>query len=126
MSWPISNYLVIKSNKETFKTILNLFVDLKSDTTTYEKFCTPEEIKAFDVTRGISITLDQKAQSIDFITNFNPAVPIVEKLAKLFPAVNFEYDYELLDNEEHEVFDIYSNGVLVSREDKVVTWHEDE
>ena len=44
MSWPINNTLTIKSDENTFETILNLFADLDNDTTTYEKFCTEDEI----------------------------------------------------------------------------------
>ena len=126
MSWPINNTLTIKSDENTFETILNLFADLDNDTTTYEKFCTEDEIKSFDVTRGIEIDVDTDEQSIFFRTNFDPAVPVVVKLATLFPAVTFEYAYEKVDDEEHDMFDIYSGGVLVSREDEIVTWHEED
>ena len=126
MSYPINNGLHIKSDKKTFKTIMNLFVDLENDTTTYEKFCTAEEIKAFDVTRGNSIGVDSKEQAIYFVTNFDPIVPVIEKLVKLFPAVDFEYSYEMLDDEEHEMCDYYSGGVLVKREDEIVTWDEED
>ncbi len=112
-NYPISNGLHIKSDKKTFKTIMNLFVDLENDITTYENFCTAEEIKAFDVTRGNSIGFDSKEQAIYFITNFDPIVPVIEKLVKL-PAVDFEYSYEMVDDEEHEMCDYYSGGVLVS------------
>ena len=126
MSWPINNTLTIKSDENTFETILNLFADLDNDTTTYEKFCTEDEIKSFDVTRGIEIDVDTDEQSIFFRTNFDPAVPVVVKLATLFPAVTFEYAYEKVDDEEHDMFDIYSGGVLVKREDEIVTWHEED
>lgn len=126
MSYPINNTLTIKSDENTFETILNLFVDLENDTTTYEKFCTEDEIKSFDVTRGIEIDVDTDEQSIFFRTNFDPAVPVVVKLATLFPAVTFEYAYEKVDDEEHDMFDIYSGGVLVKREDEIVTWHEED
>ena len=126
MSYPINNTLTIKSDENTFETILNLFADLDNDTTTYEKFCTEDEIKSFDVTRGIEIDVDTDEQSIFFRTNFDPAVPVVVKLATLFPAVTFEYAYEKVDDEEHDMFDIYSGGVLVKREDEIVTWHEED
>ncbi len=126
MSWPIDNYIHVKSDKKTFENIVNMLVDEKNDITTYEKFCTAEEIKAFDVTCGHFIIVDLGDQSIRFITNFDPAVPIVAKLATLFPEATFEYGYERADDKVHDMFDIYSGGELVRREDVVETWDDDE
>ncbi len=35
MSWPIDNYIHVKSDKKTFENIVNMLVDEKNDITTF-------------------------------------------------------------------------------------------
>ena len=134
MSNPISNFIRIKSDKETFENIVNILIDEERAETTYSKFWpAPEgmsERKEYEwrmenhqCTKGVCASVDRTEQTIWFETNFDPAALIVKRLAKLFPEARFEYGYETCDDDWHDLFDVYENGILVHHEDEI--HHED-
>ena len=63
---------------------------------------------------------------IFFILNERTTKAAAAAIAKMFPDARIEYGYEKADDDEHEMFDVYSNGILVTHEDKIVTWNEED
>ena len=139
MSWPIPNFMVIKSSKKTFKQIAEL-ID-KNDRESHTNFdAFIPEPKDLDVQTlinwheenwgcawdGLYLTIDEKEQTIWYETNSDPSDKVVAAIAKKFPDARIEYGYEKADDDEHDIFDVYSNGILVSHEDKIVTWNEED
>ena len=135
MSYPIQNYIKVISEKETFESIVALLIDEQKEETTYEKFwAIPDGLSErenyewreenYQCTKGIYA--DRIQQAISFETNFYPAVRIIEYIACLFPEARLEYGYDQSDDEEHEIFDVYENGILVSREDTIITYDDEE
>ena len=72
------------------------------------------------------LTIDEKEQTIWYQTNSDPSDKVVAAIAKKFPDARIEYGYEKADDDEHDMFDVYNNGILVSHEDKIVTWNEED
>lgn len=121
MSNYINNRIYIKSDAETFQNIVNLLIDKEKDETTYEKFWPmPDGLDArqayewreanYGCTKGIECGLSNKQQWIEFSTNFDPAVKIVERLAQMFPAAEMEHSYSTEDDDYW--LDYYKNGEL--------------
>ena len=95
MSWPISNYLRINSSKDTFETIANLLIDEVRSETTYSKFWPAPvglseredyewRMENYHCTKGIYASVERAEQTIWFVTNFDPANLVIERLSKLF------------------------------------------
>ena len=134
MSNPISNFIKVVSNKETFENIVNILIDEEREETTYSKFWpSPEGLSEreeyewrmanYQCTKGVCTIVDHNEQTIWFETNYDPAVLIVKRIAQLFHEARFEYGYTIEDDEVHDMFDVYENGVLIHHEDEI---HEDE
>ena len=139
MSNPISNFIRINSSKETFESIVNILIDEERNETTYSKFWpAPEGLTERDeyewrmenhqCTKGVNATVNRDEQSIWFETNCDPAALIVERIAHLFPEARFEYGYTVEDDEEHDMFDVYENGILIHHEDEIhhCDWDDEE
>ena len=130
MNNPIENTVTIISNKDTFEKIVSLLIDEENGETTYEKFWPVPEGKdkndIYNCTKGIYAGVDREKQTIDFTTNHMPAVLIVERIAQMFPEAKIEYAYDLYDDEVHEVFDVYEKGILISREDEIIDFEEED
>ena len=130
MSNPISNFIKVVSSKETFENIVNILIDEERAETTYSKFwAAPEglsEREAYEwrmenhqCTKGVCADVDRNEQTIWFETNCDPAALIIERIARLFPEARFEYGYTIEDDDEHDMFDVYENGVLILRRNEI-------
>ncbi len=135
MSYPIDNYIYVRSNKETYNEIVSLLLNENRTETTYEKFWPiPEGAdkqqwyeENYGCTKGVYADADEEKQTISFTTNFDPSVRIIERLAQLFPTVRFEHCYEESYDEIRDMIDTYENGILVNREvERVYDDDEDE
>ena len=130
MSNPISNFIKVVSGKETFENIVNILIDEERAETTYSKFWAAPEglsereeyewrMENHQCTKGVCADVDRNEQNIWFETNCDPAALIVEHIARIFPEARFEYGYTIEDDDEHDMFDVYENGVLILRRDEI-------
>ena len=129
MSCPLGNYLVVKSSSEVFHEIVSKLIDSETGLTTYEKICPiPEGLNESEVDdwidakyespKGYLESIDETVGEIVFVTDWRCAEKVIECLAPQYPQARIEFGYTLYDDEVgvYDCYDIYENGILISRE----------